>query len=54
MINIQDTDDNKCFKWYFVRYLNPADHHPARITTADKDFAKKIDFTDIKRPVKAR
>ena len=37
-----------------VRYLNPADHNPRRITKADKDFAKKLDFKDIKFPVKTR
>ena len=52
MINIQNTDDNKCFKWCLVRYLNPADCNPARITKANKDFAKKLDFKDIKFPVK--
>ena len=54
MINIQKIDDNKCFKWNLVRYLNPADHYPAKITKADKDFAKKLDFKDIKFPVKIR
>ena len=29
-------------------------HHPARITKADKDFAKKLDFKDIKFTVKIR
>ena len=37
-----------------VRYLNPADHNPKRITKADKDFAKRFDFNDIKFPVKIR
>ena len=54
MINIQNIDDNECFKWSLVRYLNPTDRHPARITKADKDFAKKLDFKDIKFPVKIR
>ena len=54
LINIQNTDDNECFKWCLVRYLNPADHHLARITKADKDFAKRLDFKDIKFPVKIR
>ena len=54
MINIQDIDGSECFKWYLVRYLNPADHHPARITKADKDFAKKLDFKDLKFPVKVK
>ena len=52
MINIQNIDDNECFKWSRVRYLNPTDHNPRRITNADKDFAEKLDFKDIKFPVK--
>ena len=54
MINIQNIDDNDCFKWCLVRYLNPAGHHPARITKADKDFAKRLDFKVIKFPVNSR
>ena len=54
MINNQNIDDNECFKWCLVRYLNPAYHHPARITKADKDFAKGLDFKNIKFPVKIR
>ena len=46
LINIKDTDDNEFFKWCLVRYLNPADHHPAKITKADKNFAKRLDFKD--------
>ena len=26
LINIQTTNDNECFKWCFLRYLNPADN----------------------------
>ena len=54
LINIQYVDDNECFKWFLIRYVNPADHHPARITKADEDFAKKLHFKDIKFPVKIR
>ena len=46
LINIQNTDDNGCFKWRLVRYLNPADRNPARIKKADKYFARKLDFKD--------
>ena len=53
LINIQNTDDNECFKWCLVRYLNPADHRPARITKADKHFVMRRDFKDIKYPVKS-
>ena len=31
-----------------MKYLDPADHNPARITKADKDFAKELDFKNIK------
>ena len=54
MINIQNIYDNKCFKWSIVRYLNPANHQPARIIKTDKDFAKKFDSKDINFPVKIR
>ena len=37
-----------------MRHLNPVDHHPVIITKADKDFVKKLDFKDIKFPVKIR
>ena len=52
--NVKNTDDNECFKWCLVRYLNPADHNPRRVTKADKDFVKRYDFKDIKLPVKIR
>ena len=54
LINIQNIHDNECFKWSIVRYVNPTDHNPRRITKADKDFAKKLDFKDIKFLVKIR
>ena len=47
LINIQNIDDNECFKWCLVSYLNPADHHPAKVTKADKDFPKRLDFKNI-------
>ena len=37
-----------------VRYLNPENHHPAGVTKADKNFAKRLDFKDIKSLVKNR
>ena len=52
--NDNKIDDNECFKWCLVRYLDLSDHHAARITKADKDFAKKLDFKDIKFLVKVR
>ena len=43
LINIQNIDDNECFQWCLLRYLNPADYYPRRIKKADKDFAKRLD-----------
>ena len=37
-----------------VKYLNPANHQPVRITKTDKEFANTHDFSDIKFPVKIR
>ena len=52
LINIQNVDDNECFKLNIVRYSNPAYFNPVRITIADNDLAKKLDFKDIKFFVK--
>ena len=54
LINIQNIDDNECFKWSIVKCLLPVDHDQKRITKDDKDFAKKVDFKDMKFPVKDR
>ena len=54
LINIQNIDDNESFKWSMVRYFNPTDHNPRRITKTDKDFAKKLDFIGITFPIKIR
>ena len=42
MINVKNTDDKECFKWSRI------------IAKPDKDFAKILDFKDIKFPVKIR
>ena len=47
LTNIHNINDEECFKWCLVRYLHPADNHPARIRKIDKDFAKKLNFNDI-------
>ena len=52
LINIRNINDNESFKWSLIRYINPADHDPARIIEADKEFTKKLDFKDIIFPGK--
>ena len=31
LINIQDTDDEKCLKWFLVWHLHPVEKHLTRI-----------------------
>ena len=50
----ESINDNECFKWCLVRYLNLAGHNPRRITKVDKDFAKRLDFRDTKFPIRIR
>ena len=38
----------------FSQIYKSYNYHPARITKADEDFAKKLDFKGIKFPVKIR
>ena len=33
-----------------VKYLHPADRHPARVRKDYKDFPRKLDFKDIRFP----
>ena len=54
LTNIQNIYDNECFKWCFVTSRHLTDCNPAKITKSDKDFPKKLEFKDIKFPVKVR
>ena len=54
LLSVQNIDDNEFFKLCLVRYLNPADQIPRRITKGDKDFAKRVYFKGIKFLVKIR
>ena len=42
LINFQNINDNECFKWSIVRYLNPVDRDPTRIPKADKELPKSL------------
>ena len=37
-----------------VKYSNPGNQNPRRITKADKEFAKKLNFKNTKFPAKSR
>ena len=48
LINIQNIDHSECFQWSIARHLNPTNHHPARITKADRHNGKTLHFKDMK------
>ena len=54
MINVQNINDNECFKWRLIRNVNPVDHHLARIRKVDRSFGDKLDFKNIKFLVKIK
>ena len=53
-IDIDNIDDNECFIWCLVKYLNLADHNPKKSAKVYKDFEKTLDFKDVKFPIKIR
>ena len=42
LINIQDIDDNQCFKWFLVTYLHSTDRNTAKITKVRNYFDKNL------------
>ena len=54
LINIQNLDSITYLKWCLFRYLHHVGKNGASIRKIDKNFARKLDFKDIKFPVKIR
>ena len=50
LINIQN-NDNKCFSWCHVRYLNRNGVKLNRITKKDREFVKKLNYSGVDFPV---
>ena len=44
-------EDNRCFLWCHNRHLNPLKKDPQRITKADRESVKKLDYTGVTFPV---
>ena len=44
-------EDNRCFQWCHNRYLNPLERNPQRITKADRESVKRLDYTGVTFPV---
>ena len=50
LINLKN-NDNECFRWCHIRYLNPQDGHPERIKKIDKEYINQLDYSGIEFPV---
>ena len=50
LINLKN-NDNECFRWCHIRYLNPQDKCPQRIKKIDKEYVNKSDYSGIEFPV---
>ena len=50
LINMKN-EDNECFRWCHIRYLNPVDKDPQRIKKSDKQYIQDLDYTGIEFPV---
>ena len=50
LINIKNEDD-ECFRWCHIRYLNPQDKDPQRIKKTYKNMINKLDYSGIEFPV---
>ena len=50
LINLKN-NDNECFRWCHIRYLNPQDKYPQRIKKVDKEYIDKLNYEGIEFPV---
>ena len=51
LINMKN-NDNECFRWCHIRYLNPQEKDPQRIKKIDKEYINQLDYSNIEFPVK--
>ena len=50
LINMKN-NDNECFRWCHIRYLNPQEKDPQRIKKIDKEYINQLDYSNIEFPV---
>ena len=53
MINIENKNDNECFRWCHLAFLFPPKNHPERISKY-KEHTDKIKYNKINFPVKLK
>ena len=50
LINMKN-EDNECFRWCYIRHLNPQAKDPQRIKKVDKKYIENLDYSGIEFPV---
>ena len=50
LINLKN-DDNECFRWCHIRYLNHQNKDPQRIKKSDRQYVDKLNYKGIEFPV---
>ena len=50
LINLKN-EDNECFRWCHIRYLNNQMKDPQRIKKSDKEYIEKLDYSGIEFPI---
>ena len=50
LINVKN-EDNECFRWCHIRYLNPQEVHPERIKKTDKKIVQELNYQGVDFPV---
>ena len=50
LINLKN-DDNRCFLWCHVRYKNPLQRNPQRVTLKDREIAQTLNYSGVTFPV---
>ena len=46
LINLK-IEDNECFRWCHIRYLNPQGDHPNKIRKTDKKMVQQLNYQDV-------
>ena len=50
LINLKN-EDNECFRWCHIRYLNPQKKYPQRIKKDDRQYIEKLNYSGIEFPI---
>lgn len=50
LVSIKD-EDNECFRWCHIHYLNPQKKDPQRIKKSDREVLLDLDYDGIEFPI---